>query len=155
MCVLTLWSLTSSLYSLRGHVSTRTSLVLTWAFLTSNHKKSNRYPLRAQVSSADNGAPRPLKSYIQLRSTVRNLQHSCPMNILFLFSRSRVMTLTRLLSCLLHTGAPISIWNSCWEEHAAGHHHLRGGHLKSKRQRHEASQKERKETQIGKCVEII
>ena len=65
------------------------------------------------------------------------------------------MTLTRLLSCLLHTGAPVSIWNSRWEEHAAGHHHLRGGHLKSKRQRHEASQKERKEIQIGKCVEII
>ena len=152
---LSLWPLTSSLYSLRGPVSTRTSLVLTWAVLTSNHMKSNRYPFRARVPSADSSAPRPLKSSIQLRSTVRDLWHSCPMDILFLSSRSRVMTLTRLLSCLLHTGAPVSIWNSCWEEHAAGHHHLRGGHLKRKRQKHEASQKERKETQIGKGVEII
>lgn len=81
---LSLWPLTSSLYSLRGPVSTRTSLVLTWAGLTSNHRKSNRYPLRARVPSADSSAPRPLKSSIQLRSTVRDLWHSCPMDIVSL-----------------------------------------------------------------------
>lgn len=57
------------------------------------------------------------------------------------------MSLTGLLSCLLHTGVHVAICNSRGEEHAAGHHHLRGGHLGSQRRRNEERQMERKETQ--------
>lgn len=57
------------------------------------------------------------------------------------------MTLTRLLACLLSIGVPVSIWNSRWEKHTAGHHHLRGGHLRNKRQRNAESQMEREDTQ--------
>lgn len=69
-------------------------------------------------------------------------------SISFLFAGvGNNVTLTRLLSRLLHTGVHVAICNSRGEEHAAGHHHLRGGHLGSERQRNGERHMERKETQ--------
>lgn len=50
------------------------------------------------------------------------------------------MLLTRWLSRLFQTGIPVAVWNSCREEHAAGHHHLRSGHLRREKQRNKRSQ---------------
>lgn len=144
---------TPSVYSRRGVCPSKSPLFSPDFFLTSSHMRNTQITPRIRVSSSwHNSVPYPLSSYIRLRSTVKNSWHHCfwPwVSFCFCSQESKIMTLTGLLGCLLHTGVPVSIWNRRWEEHAAGHHHLRGSHLKSRRQRSEQSQMERKETQNG------